>query len=338
MTVGASLRNGRTVALRRRARASGDPQPAAIWGTGRTVALAAGVVGIAEVLLLRVAAPVLTHVPLGPGISGPANVVRTAGELALHATAVLAPLAAIGVAAILWRRHHTAAVSVGAVVAITLISAGNSGPLPSVLIHVVGFGAAVSLVIAVRRPAKAHHAIGVTLLAAAFVAGRWPLVADALSEAEIASPNGATGTAQTFAEVFLTAAAVVLAIGILRRGVATQWAVKAAVGTGVAMTAMLVFAPGYTAILSLWSTGVTLSLPPIAYVLAAAGLALILVEWLADPASRHLAAGITLVLVAGVTPSLIHLNVTAVAGLGLLAIAAPPRFVAPQPDTGGIDG
>ena len=57
------------------------------------------------------------------------------------------------------------------------------------------------------------------------------------------------------------------------------------------------------------------------YVGAGAAVGLLLAKWLTNRSTRHLAAGLALLAVAGIEPTLVHHNVTAL--VALLALAAP---------------
>lgn len=323
MTVGMSLRRQTAPAAPIGRPASRSHHFRAVPEPARTVALAAAAVGLIEIGLFRIAAPVLSHVPSGAGGTGLFDAVSASGHLALRSTAILGPLALLSLGISVCRTHRGLGALLLGVLVLTYVQTALSSPTVALLTETLAVAAAIWLVALTAQHAATWQAIGVALLAGSFLAGRWPLVTDSLSASGIVVPDGAAFV-QTLAEACLVAAAISLAVGVARNGPAAQWAWTAAIGSGVVAAALLVYAPGYTAIVALWSTGVTLSLPPAGYILAIAGLGLVLTEWLADQDTRVLAAGLLLVMVAGITPVVLHHNLTALAGVGLLALAAMP--------------
>jgi hypothetical protein len=289
-------------------------------GSARTILLATALTGLVEVVLFRLAAPVLSHIPDGPGGSTLAEAVRASGNSALRATALLAPLAVIALAGAVWSARRVQAVLLYAATAATLGATVLTDDVLALIAHGVTVLLVVALVAAAARAMPRTHALGVGLLAVSFVAGRWPLALDTVSGSGLSAVDSTGMAAQTIAEATLVAAPVALAISVVRRGVHSRRAWRMAAIGGIAVAVTLVFAPEYLAIMTLWASGVTLSLPQFTYVVAAACLGLVVGEWSAKGSSRHLAAGIVLVAVAGVTPTVVHHNLTAVAGLALLAV------------------
>ena len=82
-----------------------------------------------------------------------------------------------------------------------------------------------------------------------------------------------------------------------------------------------------TPLVALWASGATLWMPSLVYIGAGAALGLLLINWLPNRSMRHLAAGLALLAVAGIEPTLVHHNVTAL--VALLALAAPTARTAP---------
>ena len=212
-----------------------------------------------------------------------------------------------------WRREMTPA----------LVALAAGGALVLSLSSAAAAPAHVALIAAVAGLAAATLARGPTLLAlpmaaaaAAMVPARVPLLLDAL-----ALPSGDVAAA-TAAEAAFVLVPPLLAAGLLVRTSPPRAAWLAAGGMSLVASAALASSPSYTAILSAWSTGVTLSLPVPLYIAAAGCAAFVLVSWLAEPSSRHLAAGLVLLAVAGVHPAVVHHNITAVLTLLLLATPA----------------
>ena len=65
--------------------------------------------------------------------------------------------------------------------------------------------------------------------------------------------------------------------------------------------------------------GFTLSLPPVLYLAGFGAMTFAAVSWAERPDTRHLAAGLALLLVAGLQPQALHHGITAILGLVLLA-------------------
>jgi len=80
--------------------------------------------------------------------------------------------------------------------------------------------------------------------------------------------------------------------------------------------------PATVAIVSLWATGVTMSLPPVLYIVGFGLVAFAAFSWLRSPASRPLSIGLALLVVAGLQPQALHHGVTAFLGLVLLSLVA----------------
>ena len=183
-----------------------------------------------------------------------------------------------------------------------------------------------------RLPAAA---IGIAALG--FMAGLYPVAAEAFVSSGLLSRSGGVDVGwRTFAELALVVSAVLFGIAALRAA-PTRTAWWSAVTAGVVVATVLAFRPEYGAVLSLWALGVTLTLPPVVYIVGAAGFAAALTAWLATPVTRHRAAGITLLAVAGIAPLLLHHNVTLVVALVLLSMPADAGGDATEPSSPSIE-
>ena len=96
------------------------------------------------------------------------------------------------------------------------------------------------------------------------------------------------------------------------------------VGAAVAAAALV---SDRTPLVALWASGATLWMPSLVYIGAGAAVGLLLANWLPNRSTRHLAAGLALLAVAGIEPTLVHHNVTAL--VALLALAAPTARTSP---------
>jgi len=308
-----------------------DPSVATSMALTGSIALVAAGFGAAELLLHRVATPILAHVP-HEGPSTPAVSVAWAGERALGGTAILVGLLVLMLAAGA-RRHDrglVAALLLGiAGTALALIEGGRVASLAGHL----AVGAAVVLV---AGPAAFRlgggRATVLAFAASAMLAGQWFFASaelEGLTSASSSIGGGMLTPSLAEAALVLTPIAAACAELADRSPSRVQWLV--AVLAAVSTSALLARSPGYTAIVSLWATGVTLALPAVLYVASVSSAALVLSMWLVRAATRPLAAGLVLLAVAGVAPGAVHHNLTAVAAVALLAwptVATAARPVA----------
>ncbi len=278
-------------------------------GFTRLLVLGAAVAGVAEIVLARVVAPILSHVPSSGTGSDVAGAVIAGGDAAIGATLVLVVATALALAA-----GGAAPRVVRPLLAASLVAVLVHVAVPTALVAAasyltIGTAAAAAAVVA-RRVGGRLFGLGVATLALAYLAGMAPIALGA----------AASGTlVRTAAEAAVLTSAAVFAAHVLVQGVTVRaaWWVAGAAGLGAAGS--LAADPGNSAAVSLWATGVTLGLPPVAYVIAATCFGLVLAQWSATPDRRHLAAGLVLVAVAGIGPGLVHHNLTAVLGLAVLA-------------------
>jgi len=293
----------------------------------RTLALATAAVGTAELGLHRVVAPALAHIPGAARSVAVTDALTWAGERAFAGTAVLAVSAALAAGAVMLRDRRPLGALVLVTVIVTLIDGATAGVGFAFAGHVFALAAMVAIAGDAARsggPSSRLSFAALGLTALGLGAAQWPLLVDSWS-ALIGGPaaSGSALMAWTLAEAALVAAPVGFALAVLAAGTPTRLAWGAATAAALLAGAFLGAEPGYAGIIAIWATGSALALPPFAYVLSAACAALVLATWLRSSSSRHLAAGLVLVAVAGVQPAVVHHNLTAVLALLLLAAAAP---------------
>lgn len=278
--------------------------------------------GLAEVALFRVLGPIAAHVPSIAG-SGPlVRAVEAAGEQAFLATAFIVVAATVFyLASAHWRREVAPAL-VTACLVTTLIASTVDAPAARVAAHAT-LAIAVTAVAAAAVARPGVYRAGAVVAAAALVAGRLPLFLDSLASLW---PRGGgqlpVAAVASVAEAAFVLVPVALAVELLRRRSPPTRAWLAALAASMLVAVALAFSPSYSAIVSTWATGVTLSLPVPVYIVSASAAALVLTTWLTEPQWRLAAAGLVLLLVAGTQPAVMHHNLTAVLGLVLLASPA----------------
>ena len=282
---------------------------------GRAFVLSAATLGTLELAIDRVAAPILAHIPRDAAAPLVAEVASFLGQRALAATALLVALAALVVAATPRPDGWGSRVADAAVGATALLTAATDASLAALTMHVAVVCAAIVVGVRVRSA-------GVVLAAAAVAMGQIPLALDRVADVLAVAAPSTNVALLTAAEAALMLAPIALAVELVRRESPSTLAWSVALLGGLAVSAALARSPSYVAITSLWATGVTLSLSPVLYVIAAACAALVMTTWLSRPATRHLAAGLALLVVAGPQPAVVHHNLTAV--LALVLLASPP--------------
>ncbi len=290
------------------------------------LAVTAAVLGTADLMFNRIIGPIVSHVPGLPFGARAAEAMTLGGESLLRTTAVLVVLVALALASALWRHHRLLAVLLIAVSGLELVHAA----LPATRLDVFSYGLSFAVLVAavahaagvVPRP----HGIALGLFALGFVAGVWPhALAAAASWGPALGRPVSPGALRAGAELAFVASVVFFGAAALRREHHSWRTIWLAAAAGLMTAGALLSQPDHAAIAALWATGVTLALPPVLYIAAAACLTVALVEWTRASSTRHLAAGLALLVVAGVAPVVMHHNLTAVLGVTLLAIP-------PQPD------
>ena len=288
----------------------------------RSLLLAGATLGVVEVFLHRVATPVLSHIPSRTVDPTAADVVELAGQRAFHGAALLLALAAVGVVVVAARGSTVAALLVAGSLLAAGLAAVADGPAARLAVQLVFVAAAAGVagLATVHGPGWRSSALAVA--AASLIAGRLPFVHDALRDLAGGTSGFSTSQSASVAEAAFVIVPVLLAAGLVTRGGVTRlgWA---AAGAGAVMSLAAMVGSPYTAIVSNWATGVTLSLPAGVYVISAGAGAMVLATWLRRPETRLLAAGLVLFAVGGTQPAVIHHNLTAILGLLLLAGAVP---------------
>lgn len=300
-----------------------DGQAPALSGLALPVLAAAATFGFAELALNRLVSPVLAHIPTAHGARRIVETIDAGGELAFHATASLVVLGGTVFVATAFRRSPLFAAMLAASIALTLLAGFAGG---AAILLLAQSAAAVAIVAVIARSlasGASPHRLAVVAAAVALLAGRMPYLLDAAADAAGGSGSAATtGAWITLAELAFVATPMLFAAGVIlsSRGTVSRpasWIVAG--GAALIGTAIVAVEPDYSAILSAWAVGVTLSLPAPLYIIAGAAAAFTLVSWSDDPSTRQLAIGFVLLMVAGVHVSVLHHNLTALAALALLA-------------------
>ncbi|MCP3974552.1 MAG: hypothetical protein GY720_08680 [bacterium] len=278
-----------------------------------------------ELALHRMVSPIVSHVPGIPGGASTADVIRAGGEATLRATAVAIPAAVLAVAAVLWRRRHLLAVLLVAGVGLYLAYDIVPGAHLRVVLYTITIITVVVAVVTAAASLPKLHAAALAVLALGITAGVWPHVANAAGSAGLFTGGaGDPAVQRAIGEATFAGAFGLFGLAAVRRGLqrrATPWVAGLA---GLITATTLATQPGHAAIMSLWATGLTLTLSPFVYVIAAMGLAAALAEWTTSVATRHWVAGLTLLAVVGVSPAMMHHNLGAVFAVALLAL--PPNL------------
>lgn len=285
----------------------------------RTLVLAAALIGIGEVILNRVAVPVISHMPGPSHALGLVDGMRGAGEVMMAATAALLPLAAASFAFRAWRERPILAgliaAAAGSTVAAALLSSGAGTAN-----HILIIGAVVVAGAGVVGAVSGWHAAAVGLVGVGVVVGQLPLLLESLSTRGGAAADDLILVLRGLGEMSLVLAPLGFAIALIRSQSQPPAAWYSAVAAGLIAAIAISAGPDYAAIMSLWAVGATLSLPPVLYVVSAGCVGFLLGSWLRHASTRHLAAGLVLLAVAGVQPAIVHHNLTALVAVLLLAM------------------
>ncbi len=264
---------------------------------------AAAVAGVVELLLDRIAAPVLTHA-VGPSLGWTAAFAARVGSIAVGVTAILVLIAAVAWAAAVGSRHPLPASAVAIAVVVTLVAMVVGRDVPAGAVHGAVIAAAVAALAIVHRVGHRYVA-AFAAVAAAIVAGQL-----ALLRVELALP------ARTVAEAAAVVALLLFAFAVSRLSLRRSL-IGLAIGAVVAAAAL---ATDRTALVALWAAGATLWMPSLVYICAGGAAGVLVANSLPDRATRPLVAGLALLAVAGLEPALIHHNVTALVGLLVLGM------------------
>ncbi len=273
--------------------------------------------GLIELLLQRVVYRVGVHIPRSGLFLELYRFATWTGDLAFRFAAVLLVLATVGLALSLLRGRTHAALGF----VLLAVLGGNllAWPLglgfaPGLVAVLFALGAAWAVGESVRQQSSHVLRAGVALAGVTLLLGQYRIGLAGLG----ALPRG-VAEVQLASEVALLATAALLAAAAFaasRR--------RLALAASLVVTLLLVLAyvrePATLAIVSLWSTGVTLSLPPALYLAAFGGVIFAGVAWARSPSTRHLGIAIALLVVAGVQPQALHHDLTALVGLTLLSL------------------
>lgn len=304
-------------------RSSRAGQPIAVRSGELLISLTAAVAvsGLAELLLQRVIYRVGVHIPRDGVFLEAYQFATFSGDFAFRTTAVL--LAIASVAAILWlleQRSYAAAGLLVALLAANLLA----WPLgltagAQVAPMVFAFGAAWLVGRAVVRNAGALHAGIVVCAGLALALGQYRAGMTAMGR----EPGG-IATIQLLSEVALLSAAA-LAFASALRPALSRGAAAAAAALTLVLVAAYAREPSTVAIVSLWATGVTMSLPGVLYIIAFGAVAFAAFTWLGRLETRPLAIALALLLVAGLQPQALHHGITAFLALTLLSLGLNER-------------
>lgn len=269
---------------------------------------AAAAAGFLEVLFDRIAAPAAAGA-LGPSAAGVKAMLASVGRLTVSTTAVLVLLALLAWSVYAWRWNRWLALA-GTGVMVLTVSAGLFSVRPILVLTHVAVVLGVVAALAVRWRGVSMTYIGALwAIALAIVAGQWSLSG---------LIGGSTLAPRAIGEAALVLALVLLAVGAFsssHRGLGSLVGLAAGAGLGAVS-----LASDFTPFVALMATGAMMWLPSLAYIVAAGAVGYVLATWLPHPSTRHRAAGLVLLAVAGIYPSLVHHSATALLALVVLAV------------------
>lgn len=293
---------------------SGNPTPGVVVSS---FAGALALSGLAELVLQRVVYRVGVHIPREGAFLEAYKLATYTGDFAFRLTAVL--LALTATIAVVWlvERRVTAmsglalAGVLGANVLIWPFGAGINAGVVALMVAVAAAWVGAAAWAGRRDVAMVATSAGLALILAQLRTGLTALGEEAASVSRL----------QAGSEIAVMAAAGLAAYAAYRSSPRMRPALGAAALT-VVLVAAYAREPSTLAIVSLWATGITVSLPPLAYLAAFALFAFAVLAWLQRPSTTHLAVGLVLLLVAGLQPQALHHGVTAL--LGLILLSAGP--------------
>lgn len=279
-------------------------------------------VALTELLLIRTFYRVGIFIPKEGPFALVYRVLTAVGSFALNLSSVLALVALALLAGRAWRAGRTGrAVALGAVVAVGVLAAlagvRELGPVARL--------AFVLAVLAVVRPALGEgdplHRLAVLVVATVMLVSQTAgFAADAGFLAPGAPrPLGPVGP-QLAAEALAVLAAFLLLGSAVRSGRFGPRAALVGLAPALALLAAWRANGAITGILVIWTAGLRLYLPMWVYVLALWAFGAAAVAW--HPERRSRAAGLVLLLVAGVTLGTTYQQALALVGLALLTDGA----------------
>jgi hypothetical protein len=296
----------------------------AVLDLGAMVFSLAGVLavsGLAELFLQRIVYRVGMHVPRQGLFLDAYRVATVSGDFAFKMTAVLLGLTALVAVAWLWRGRSLPAAALLAGLAGANLLAWPLGMRAGVALAplVFAFGAA-------WLAGQAFASKGRSLIAAGTAAAA---VALALSQyragmTSLGDEPGHLPELQLVSEAGVLLTAALMALAAAHSSVPARAIALSSLMT-LALLASYVREPSTVAIVSLWATGVTMSLPGAVYVLAFGGAVFAVLAWAGRTETRPLAIGLVLLMVAGLQPQAVHHGVTAFLGLTFLSLGTRPQ-------------
>lgn len=256
------------------------------------LALWAGCVAVVELLLLRIGTRTLVHIPGVDTLSGPLAWLSETGRFAYYLSLVL--VAAVGWALLRsrWVSDSSFKWSGGLALAV-FVPAAAGGAVGVLSPPLVGWASLIALVpLVVGSATRGRAAIPVLL----WIAAVW-----SSGLAVLLQGRGGGLTGDTVAGLLqmgdILAVAGAAAFPLLLSNRPSRGPLLTGVALAAVVVALLSLASSTTTILALWAFGITASLPPLFYALAAAGMAIAVHQAILDDDRRTVAA--TLLVLAG---------------------------------------
>jgi hypothetical protein len=295
----------------------------------------AGWVAVVELVLLRIGTRTLVHIPGVDVIAGPLAWLSEAGRFAYYLALVL--IVGVGMAlAASWWVSRSPGRWLEILSLVIFVVGAVAGAIGAVDPGVVGWaGLAALLPLVVGSIGIGRGAIPLLLWTAAV----WSSGLAVLLQGR---GGGLTGDAVAgflqAGDILAVAGAVAFPL-LLGRRPSRGPLVTGVVVAGV-VGALLTWVSSTTAILALWAFGVTASLPPLIYGMAAAGMAVTVHQAVLDR-NRRVAAATLLVLAGGIGLVSTYQTGLVLVGLGMVSIgsfrdeSAPVPASAPEPELVG---
>jgi hypothetical protein len=287
--------------------------------------IALSLAGMVDLLFERVVYRIGIHVPKDGSVMSAYEGATAIGDGAFRYVMVLAVFAATAAALHLISsrdagRRVLGVALLGLVVMDTMTIRWDD-PHLGLAVNAV-YGGALALLMGVAAGSARAWPFRLAAVAAgvALLAGQYPLVAARAGDLTRSALPG-VATSLTIAEAAVVMVPIMLFIG------ARPWRHRAGrpallVGGAAALAVGVAWlrAPSTVAILSLWGTGVTMSLPAPAYVLALGAAVAATIVFLTEPGTRQVAVALALLLVAGVQPTVTQYNLAALLGMAILVL------------------
>ncbi len=291
-----------------------------VHGLLLTLAFGLAVSGLAELVLQRLIYRVGIHIPRSGLFLELYRIATSGGDFAFKLSAVLVVMASA--LTVLWllrqrREPVLGALMLGLIVATFL--AWPFGFAAGSQLGAVFFALGLAWVMgqAIGRPPLSFLNFAIFASGAALLLGQYRTGFASLG----VTPDG-IGTVQLASELALLVAVAFFTLAAARAA-PSRWPTVFAVGLTLLLVSAFVREPTTVAIVSLWATSVTMSLPAVLYVAAFGGVAFVILTWLRCAETRQLGVGLCLLVVAGLQPQVLHHELTALLGLTLLLTARP---------------